>query len=247
MKNRHFDHLIFFQLLCLIVIIFSASCRKGNSSASENESICVSRLSPQASDYTVSGADLDSIYALFRANNLSTSNLQFLIWQTDTTTNIYINQYSGYQEQVTGTPFFNGLPLFGENEAFIFDAGKLPPGGILGGYQGPAPSVDTSGHQPFSALRKAFLAHVPESYTEGGANDAKPFIPSASTYTNSCLNVTLEYIDAGAIPGNAAAYGTALVKVWSVTPSISSSITYYPLVFVEDDNGHAWGVAFIYP
>ncbi len=247
MKNKPFDLTGFFQLTCFIIIIFSASCTKDNQSASENQSICVTRLSPQPSDYKVVGASLDSIYALFRANNLSTANLQFLSWSTDTTTNIYPTAYSGYQEQVLAIQFINGLPVFADDEFFTFDAGKFQPGGIYDGYTGPAPSADSTGHQTFPDLRKAFLAHVPESYVSGGVQNAKPFIPSASTYINSCLSVTLGYLDAAMIPGNHGAQGKSLVKVWIVTPSISSSISYYPLVFVEDANGHAWGSPFFIP
>ncbi len=247
MKNRLFDHTGFFRLGCFIIIIFSASCRKNSQSPSGNESICVTRLSPQAADSKVTGANLDSIFALFAANNLSTANLQFLYWSTDTTTNIYPTQYSGYQEQVLAIQFFNGLPVFADDEFFTFDAGKFQPGGIYDGYTGPAPTSDTSAQQTFPDLRKAFLEHVPESYTAGGTSDAKPFIPSASTYINSCLSVTLGYLDTAMIPGNHTVQGKSLVKVWSVTPSISSSITYYPLVFVEDENGHAWGSPFFVP
>ncbi|HEX9513059.1 MAG TPA: hypothetical protein VF939_21365 [Puia sp.] len=184
---------------------------------------------------------------MFSANHLSTANLQFQIWQTDTEININPGAYNGYQEQALAIQFFNGLPVFANREFFTFNAGKFQPGGLYDGYTGPAPTADTIGHQTLAGLRKVFLANVSQSYTTGGPLNAKPFIPSASTYINSCLNATLGYLDASMIPGNATAYGSALVKVWSVTPSNSSSITYYPLVYVEDGNGVAWGTPFFVP
>src|SRR5579863_3303514 len=157
---------------------------------------CVTRLSPTVTDFKVSGADLDSIYALFNANNLPTANLQFTAWLTFTTSNIYPGAYNGYQEQVQAIQFINGLPVFGETESVTFNAGILPPPGnppgynpIAGAYTGAAPSGDTAGHQGLSALRSAFLAHVSQSYRSGGIANSKPFIPSASTYENACLDV----------------------------------------------------------
>ena len=212
MKNRLFDHSIFFLLTCFTIIVFADSCSKNNPSGPGNQSVCVTRLSPNVGDYQVSNADLDSISTLFSANNISAANLQFQIWETDTTINIYPNQFSGYQEQVTAVQFFNGLPVFG-NEIFVFNTGIFDPGGILGSYTGPAPSADTAGHQNYPDLRNAFLAHVSESFTEGGAVNSKPFVPSASTYINACLKATLGYMDASAVRGSTAAPNNALVKV----------------------------------
>ena len=244
MPNRVAVYRWFLPVVCFGFIFFSLSCTKHSANETDNGNICVNRVSPSATDYKISGADLDSVLALFGANNLSTANLQFLYWSTDTTTNIFPNQYSGYQEQVTATPYFNGLPVFSDNVFFTFDAGIYQPGGIYDGYT--APSSDSTGHQSMPALRNAFLAHVSESYTEGGASNAK-FVPVVSTYINSCLNVTLGYIDVFYIPGSGSAINKALVKVWLVTPTISSSLSYYPVIYVEDNNGKAWGQPFFIP
>jgi hypothetical protein len=232
--------------------LFLASCHKHN--GAETETSCVTRLSPNVADFKVSGNALDSIYALFSANHLSTANLQFTAWLMDTEVNVLPGAYSGYQEQVQANQFINGLPLFADLKSFTFNAGILPSPGnppgynpIVGGYAGPAPSADTTGHQTFAALRNDFLTHLSQSYTEGGASNAKPFIPSPSTYINACLNVTLGYLDAAMIPGNPYVFGLAVVKVWAVTPTPDPSITYYPLVYVRDDSGAAWGVVFIVP
>jgi len=48
-------------------------------------------------------------------------------------------------------------------------------------------------------------------------------------------------------PNVAFSFNQAVVKVWQVTPARDSSITYYPLVYVEDDKGFAWGAPFVFP
>ena len=54
-------------------------------------------------------------------------------------------------------------------------------------------------------------------------------------------DITLRYIDAGSLPGNTTTLNHALIKVWYITPSSNAMISYYPRVYVEDDNGKAWG------
>ena len=245
MNNRDLARIRCFLAVCSLIL--AASCNKHDASVGENGKICVTRLAPKATDYKVSGANLDSIYAIFSANNLSINNLQFWYWMTDTTVNVNPGAYSGYQEQVQAIQFFNGLPVLGDMKFFSFNAGWYQPAGVNDGYSGPVPGGDTIGHQSMPGLRNAFLDHVSQSYTAGGPLNAKPFVPSASTYTNACLNVTLGYLDASRVPGSTTPYGQALVKVWSVTPSQSSSITFYPLVYVRDDTGAAWGVPFLIP
>jgi hypothetical protein len=234
------EGILFFFFLMMVL---ADSCKKSSPSSNQNDNICVTRLSPTVADGVLSAIDMDSIDALFSANNLSTSNLQFRLWQTNT----------AYQEQVTAVPFFNGIPYSG-SIFFSFNLGKLVPHGISGDYTGPIPPMDTVTLQNFAKLRNAFLAHVSESvFTNGGAyNDTGVFVPSASNYVNTCLTVTLQYFDVSFIPGNHLSQNTALVKVWLVTTATSTStgtattnpINYYPTVYVEDDNGLAWGVPF---
>lgn len=232
---------------------FLASCHK-RVSAPDTGANCITRLSPKVTDFEVSGADLDSIYSLFRANNLSTTNLQFQRWLPFKTPGIPPGTDSVYHEQVLARQFVNGLPVFTDLVAFNFTAGILPgagsPGGygaITGDYTGVMPSSDVSGNQSLSALRSAFLAHLSEaSLTRGSVIDTT-FIPSDSTFENVCLDVTLGYLDANSVPGSNIAPGKALVKVWSIVPAPDPSITYYPLVYVQDDNGVAWGIpVFLY-
>lgn len=191
-------------------------------------------------DYGVSGLNLDSIHVLFGANHLSTTNLQFQSWSAFTTSG---TMYSGLEEQVSATQFFNGLPVFQEDKYFIFYAGQYQPGEMYGGFTGFAPGTDTSGKLALSDVRGAFLDHVFQSVRVGGALNTRSFTPSKSSFSDSCLTATLGYIDAGLIPGNGTPLETILIKVWKVTPL--SGV--YPLVYVEDDNGFAWGVPFIIP
>ena len=159
MKNKFPDYTSPISVICFTILIFTASCNKRNQSASESENICVTRLSPKVGDYAVSGAGLDSIYALFNANNLSTANLQFQSWGTDTEVNVDQGAYNGYQEQVLATQFFNGLPVFADEESFAFNDGKFQPVGIYDGYNGPVPNADTIGHQGAARLLPAYNSY----------------------------------------------------------------------------------------
>jgi hypothetical protein len=237
MSTRLSSYFRFLPGVCLIAFVVSTtSCRKH--SASDNH--CITREVPKMTDQGVSGPALDSIYNLFASNNLSTDNLQFQAWVGYTTSN---PTYSGPQEQVWATQFFNGLPVFREDENFVFNAGKYQPGNKYNGYTGPAPGADSSGNQGLPGLRSAFLDHVSQSIGAGGPRNARPFIPSRLAYMDSCLIATLGYLDAGMVPGKSPLLETALIKVWKVTPLNGQ----YPLVYVEDDNGLAWGVAFFMP
>jgi hypothetical protein len=227
------------------VITFTTGCQKQNNESLASNTGCITRLMPDVADYNVSGAQLDSIYAIFSANNLSVTNLQFKYWTTGTTINP--SGYSGYQEQVTAVQFLNGLPVFADDKFFDFNAGVYQPAGVYDGYTGPAPGANISSRQTLSNLHDAFFAHLSESYRTGGILNSKPFIPSGSTYTNACLTATLGYLDQGLIKGNAYILNKSLIKVWVVTPAESTAITYYPIVYVEDDNGFAWGQPFLDP
>jgi hypothetical protein len=223
---------ILLQVLWLVGLAISIpSCSK--SSQTITDSTCVTRVVPKATDYQVSAADLESILALFKANHLSTANLQFLSYST-----------YGLAAQVWATPFYNGLPAWVGGEFFTFDAGKYQPGGTYDGYTGPAPNTDTTTHQTLSNLRQAFLAHIAESGVVGGASNSSGSFPyTANSYADSCLLVTLGYMDASRIPGSTTPPETALVKVWTVT-ALHGGV---PAVTVEDDNGFAWPVVFIVP
>jgi len=230
---------------CALIIIVTAACNKHNSSDVSNN-VCGSRLTPRVTDYDVSGASLDSIRALFNANNLSTGNLQFLYWDTAWTLNTIPGQFNGHEEQIVATQYYNGLPVFGDLAFFVFYDGVYQPDRTEG-YTGPAPAGDAAGHQNLADLRKIFLSHISESFQAGGLQNAKPLIPTASEYMNDCLNVTLGYIDAGLTFRQGPPLNKALVKVWAVTPASSPAIHFYPLVYVVDASGLGWGVPFLIP
>jgi hypothetical protein len=237
----HFSACLYLVALgCLVgLLFFSPSCSKSNQNAVD--STCITQIIPKVTDYQVSGADLDSIIALFRSNNLSTSNLQFQSWESFWASS---PSYTGRQEQVQATQFINGLPVWSGGTFFIFNAGVFQPG-ISVRYTGPLPNAGMATQQTPPELRRAFLAHYSESRMEGGPAGVNPNTPPHyASYQDSCFLITLAYIDASEIPGNnSVAPGQSLVRVWKVT-GLSGNI---PEVMVEDDNGLAWGVVFFVP
>jgi hypothetical protein len=228
-----------------IIMLSAVACNKHDSST-VNNNVCGNRLTPKATDHAVAGADLDSIRALFSANNLSIDNLQFQYWDTAWTLNTIPGQFNGHEEQVVATQYFNGLPVFGESVYFTFYDGVYQPD-QSSKYTGPAPVGDTTGHRTLAELRKIFLSHISESYRAGGLANSKPFIPTAAAYENDCLTVTLGYMDAGMTFRQGPPLNKALVKVWAVTPASNPSISFFPLVYVEDGSGTGWGVPFLIP
>lgn len=241
MKIKLSSYWSLLQVLLLAGLAISVpSCSK--SSQTVTDGTCVTRVIPKATDYQLPEADLQAIYTLFKANNLSTANLQFLSYTTYYSTGIAAGYpgapgYIGPAEQIGATPFFNGLPAWVGGEYFTFNAGIYQPGGMYDGYTGPVPNSNISTRQTLSDLRKAFLAQVTGSGTVGGLATATGNFPfTASSYADSCLLVTLGYMDASMIPGNTTLPETALVQVWTVT-ALHGAL---PAVNVEDDNGHAW-------
>jgi hypothetical protein len=215
------------RLLFILALFLNAtSCSKQSSTTLTSD--CIERLMPKHTESTLTGNQLDSIKTLFGKNNLSIDQLQFIQF----TPNIYSDQ-----EQVWANLFLNGLPVFNYNEVFIFNHAIFDTAYL---YTGTASSNDPTGHQTLAYLRTAFFKHVSESVIY--APVGKPFVPSSSTYLDSCLAVTLGYVDAVYFPGNTIPWGT-LKKVWSIKPLHSS----YPNVFVEDDSGLAWGVPVYIP
>ena len=213
-----------------VIIMVTSSCHKENH-AVENE--CINRIVPRISDYKVSGADLDSVNALFNRNRLSVTNLQF---QTLSLANIGSPDYSGPEQQVLAFQFFNGLPLFDTDDFFTFYNGIYQPA-LNTGYAGSAPGGDTSGHQALTDLRTDFLNHVSEAIVDGGPAGGQSHFPDSSLYSSTCLSVTLGYLQTNLIPPYSYSSNATLVKVWLVSPFNNT----YPTVYVEDDNGFSWG------
>jgi hypothetical protein len=233
-------------LLLATLAVFQMACskqKKGNE-ASDND--CITRAIPQVNDFQVTGAELDSIYTLFKANNLSTVNLQFNAWARDT----IFTPYNGREDMVWATQFVNSLPVFQAGINYVFLAGEVLSGDVYG-YTGPAPGPDTSGHQTLPNLRNSFLNRVSEATLQGGASNSPGIFPSRPEYLDVCVQATLGYLDAARLPGNYnLAPGQTLIKVWQIVPdsALSGGIDgYRPTVYVEDSTGLAWGVALIIP
>jgi hypothetical protein len=227
MKKRHIIYIRFLFLL----IVGAASCSKHGNVAADNG--CIERVIPQHTETTLRTTQIDSIMALFSKNNISTDQLQFIQFIP----NIYVDPVRTPQAQVRANLFVNGLPVFRYNEVFVFNDGIFDTAYL---YTGAPLSNDTTSHRSITYLRSSFLQRVSESVTYSSV--APPFIPSSNTYTDKCLVAMLGYVDAVYIPEKSTTWGVS-VKVWAITPLNSS----YPSVFVEDDNGLAWGVPLMIP
>ena len=222
-----------YYFLLAILSIYGAACTKHQNSISDNA--CISRLIATTNSPTLRSSEIDSINILFDNNNMSTAQLQFLYFIP----NVFSDTTKPKQAQVAANLFINGLPMFGNNEAFIFNNGIFDTAYL---YKGIPLNNDTAGYQSLAYLRAAFMQHVSESITYMPLQ-IPPFIPSPKNYIDSCLTATLGYVDATSIPGSQNdIWGSTLIKVWSV-----SCNNHYPEILVEDDNGLAWGVRVYIP
>jgi hypothetical protein len=219
-------------LVCIaLLLVFTTSCSK--KMATVADSGCIARVVPTTEQTPLRTTQVDSIRTLFAQNNLQPGQLQFIEFIPD----VYSDSTITPQAQVWANLFLNGLPVFQYNEVFVFNGGIFDTAYL---YTGTPANNDTTGHRTLSSLRSSFMQHVAEAITYWPLN-IKPTIPSAKTYTDSCLVAKLGYLDVTYIPGNTAQAGT-LIKVWQVTPLS----TIFPCVYVRDDNGMAWGeVVFI--
>jgi len=218
-----------------IMLIMAVSCSKHHPSNPGNG--CITRKVPLVTDTLVSQVTLDSINALFRANNLSAVGLQFNEMEIDTITNAADTEIL---KIVWGIQFFHSLPTFQDYEEFQFKGGIYQPFqpaiNVNNGYTGPAPDPDTVAHETLPALQEAFLRALSSPVLFG-----TPYYPaghSSINYADTCLQATLGYMDAADIPGSRTPLEKGLVKVWKVTPLSRA----YPVVYVEDDNGVSWVV-----
>jgi hypothetical protein len=239
MKGSITGYAVFF----LVILAGFASCRKSRATTDNG---CIERVALLPGDLPINAppiievdpitdSQIDTIRTLFANNNLPFNQYQFLYysylpWSPDS-----------IQQQVTGNPFLNGLPIFDDQQVFNFFNGIYSASNSYLTVELAANS-DTTGHQSLSYLRSAFLQHVSEATITGGANNSKPVAPSPAAYIDTCLSATLGYIDQSYIPGNPYSLGH-LIKIWQVAPVNSN----YPTVFVRDDNGMGWGVPIALP
>ena len=215
---------------CLAGVVFFLyiSCSKHHDTPTAAAD-CITRIEPSQAS-TVSATQLDSIDVLFSRNGLSTAGLQFYSFYVDT---IELSGYSGIQQQVGATIFYNGFPLFEYSATFIFKTGIYSPAdGVT--WPGATPGPDTTAHQTLEDLRAIYLAHYQQdAITPPIANPPPPSHPGLN-WRDSCLVATLGYIDAS-IFNSSIPWGTQLVKAWWIAPVGQT----YPAIYVEDDNG-AW-------
>ena len=211
---------------CLAGVLFFSyiSCSKHHDTPAAD---CITRTDASRAS-TVSATQLDSIDALFSRNGLSTAGLQFYSLFVDT---IVEPGYSGIEQQVSATIFYNGLPLFEGYASFVFKAGIYSPAdGVT--WQGATPGPDTTFHQTPEDLRAIYLAHYQQdAVTPPTANPPPPLHPGLN-WRDSCLVATPGYADAS-IFNSSIPRGTQMVKAWWIAPVGTT----YPALFVEDDNG----------
>ena len=226
-------------LLLFGVIFFLSSCSKH---ADSHDSGCITRVVPKLTDSLLPRDKLDSINALFRQNNLSTANLQFYSFGVYA---VHDSTFNGIREEIIATQFYNNLPLFSPagDKLFLFNNGQLQPPLLhyWDGYDGPAPNMDTAGHQALSTLRSAFYESL-AGYINPGGPAQWPDSNYSVDYHDSCLVAKLGYIDAAWAPGSTVRPNTALIKVWKVTPQSGEPASYVP-----DNSGLPWPAALIFP
>jgi hypothetical protein len=225
-------------LLILSALIYCAACK-----TSIHDSGCIVRYTGPTTFSNLTPGQRDTIQSLFRANGLSTDNLQFTYYYADTVTDSGVRYYN----QFAGATFIrNGLPVFFEAQYWSFLNGIYHP---AAGYAvPPATGGDTSGHQTLATLRNAFFKTYESALYTNRAFAGDPHLHRpGSYYRDSCLSAQLGYLDASSQPGNNTPYNTQLIKVWKVSPGITPFPRIAPSVFVVDSTGFAWCKIAIYP
>jgi len=229
--------------LILTAVAFLTACQR-----SVHDSGCITRYAgPPYYTTSLKAGQLDTINALFSANGLSTANLIFMAYYSDTT------------KDSTGTPYFiqgayasvtvNGLPVFFSSFAWYFRNGILQPANYGPRYDYPGNDTTTTWTLP--ALRSQFFKTYEAALYN--RNYRSPLLARPGTYyRDSCLYAQLGYVDAASQPNSGTGYGKKLLKVWRVMPSNPNAVIpfyRYPAatVFVIDSSGFAWCPAPLYP
>jgi hypothetical protein len=229
----------FLPAIGILMAFGVVSCKKNDTGKDQVD--CIDRYIPKTTDSIVSKSDMDSITLLFALNNLSTQNLEFLQWTSDS-----VNSPGQTNEQTISIQYENGLPVFQSNKVYFFKNGiyesysNHPELSGYEGYTGPAPDPDSSGHIPIRDLRLYLLSKVSESVYRNNGTDQYIIVPDPNDYNFACLQVILGYLDASQIPGNGSSKNASLIKVWRITPT-SSKNNIYPIVYVTDDRSVVWG------
>jgi len=210
--------------LAAVLSFLYISCNKHHDTPTAD---CITRIDASQTA-TVSAAQMDSINRLFSSNGLSTTGLQFYSFFS---ASIVEPGFFGTQEQVAANVFYNGLPVFADDQYFIFNAGQYQPNGTAS-YTGPVPPPDTTSRQTLEDLRTAWLTHYQQDTIFGGASASRPYAPGTA-YSDSCLLAELGYLDAATFANGPRTYGVSLVKAWKVSPLSGG----YPMVYVQDSTG----------
>ncbi|HVU95974.1 MAG TPA: hypothetical protein VHE34_12155 [Puia sp.] len=221
--------------LILIAVAFLAACKQ-----SVHDSGCITRYDgPPYYTVPLRAGQLDTIHALFGANGLSTANLNFTNYISDTAKDTSGIPY--LSQGIYATLNVNGLPVFNTNLNWYFRDGILQPNNYNPQFDYPGSDTTTTWTLP--ALRNQFF----KSY-EGAlykTNHRNPLLARPGIYyRDSCMYAQLGYIDQW-WSNNSLAYGKKLLKVWRIVPSNPNPVVMYyhapsAIVFVVDSTGFAW-------
>jgi hypothetical protein len=197
--------------LLSIWLLFAISCRKHEDMAAG----CISEVTvdPDSTANQVTPSQGAAIDNLFRLNNLSIANEQFLHLDsiqyllrgyTDSTSEVEVSAYRWYYN----------FPVFLWSDVLIFYNDVFQPV-ISRYYTGQPPGPDTTFRQSLESLHHIFQLQYPP-------------------YLDSCLTAQPGYFDANYLDPATPA-GTHLVKGWKVTPANRA----FPMALVADNTGAA--------
>jgi hypothetical protein len=190
--------------LILFSFVLLASCKK------EAGSGCISQTTALP---TVAAIYKDSIETLFKNNNISPDNKEFLTYNS-WTTNDPGTPHTFFQ-LVTANQLSNGLPIFFSYLDYTFENGA--PYILSGKVYGKA-NLDTHSLLSLSMLRQLAI----EAINKQGINP---------TFKDSCFVAQFGYYDLNR--ASTADTTTSYVKAWEVHPAHSL----YPQCYIRDDNG----------
>jgi hypothetical protein len=235
-------------ILCGVVAL--AACKR-----SVHDSGCITLKTGPVYNYVpLKTGQLDTIKSLFSANGLSSADLTFSYYFSDTlkdsTNTPYFNQQAGASLTINGLPVFNSTLNWDFHNGILYLPYTNNPG-----YPNPG---DSTSHQTLPALRSLFFkTYEAALYTGNGPNRPPPtatpqLARPGAYYHDSCLVAQLGYIDAANQPNSGLSYGKKLIKVWEIYPehTILTSLLYRslsPMVFVIDETGFSWCPFPMYP
>lgn len=191
--------------LILFLFVLLASCKKDAGNG------CISQTTALPA---VAAIYKDSIETLFKSNNISPDNKEFLTYNS-WTTNDPGSPHTFFQ-LVTANQLSNGLPIFFSYLDYTFENGA--PNILSGKVYGKA-NLDTHSSLNLSVLRQLAIT---EAVNKQGID---------LTFKDSCFVAQFGYYDLNR--DSITDTTTSFVKAWEVHPAHSP----FPQCYIRDDNG----------